>query len=35
MENKQVNGSPYENRFKIMADDVVHLGEQQQPFDAR
>ncbi|KAJ7886743.1 hypothetical protein B0H13DRAFT_1889141 [Mycena leptocephala] len=35
MENKQVNGSPYENRFKIMADNVVHLGEQQRPFDAR
>jgi hypothetical protein len=34
-ENKQVNGSPYENRFKIMADNVVHLGEQQRPFDAR
>ncbi|KAJ7906761.1 hypothetical protein B0H13DRAFT_2505060 [Mycena leptocephala] len=26
MENKQVNGSPYKNRSKIMVDNVVYLG---------
>ncbi|KAJ7824579.1 hypothetical protein B0H13DRAFT_2375414 [Mycena leptocephala] len=31
MENKQVNGSPHKKRFKIMVDNVVYLGNNNEP----
>ncbi|KAJ7857508.1 hypothetical protein B0H13DRAFT_2574627 [Mycena leptocephala] len=31
MENKQINGSPYKSRFKIIVDNVVYLGNNNDP----